>query len=478
MLCHASSPTRRKVERRRQERRLVAARGLFELDRLGRLQRLSTSLRECSSELGQVQQDLASLKLNAEVSKPPAPPLLLTWHKTDGFSGTYGRPLEDQQPRSQAGISTPSSNRGELELKGAKQGWDLRCLSITETHNPCSGSLTDISDETQVTLPDSHAERPDGQTSSLPTRLSRMLVQYLESIPTLSSLTQPSADVKPEVPPTVQQIQESPKVEATVILPTAVPEEDIEAAKEEYALSKNQQSLTDEEGKLWDMIAESATVDSVPESITKYAQDLEAKSAVLSESFQRRQYPPTQSTYAESREILHAMGIPCIEPVGAFEGEALAASLVLNGHADYVVSEDTVSPLDGSSQPATTDTLVNAGRDRIRRPTDPQHHQQRRASLPHRGQRRPHGARAGRRCLRRLRALGRHRLLHAHQEPWSCARAQVDQRARHDRACPRARDPVSPDGTTRVLPGDDRAGSVGVPDAAAHIRGHARLRRR
>ena len=195
----------------------------------------------------------------------------------------------------------------------------------------------------QVPLSYSPAEQPDRQPPSVSTRLSRMLVQYLESIPTLSSLTQPSPDAKPDVsPPDVQAVQDSPKVEVTILPPTAVPEEDVEAAKEEYALSKTQQSLTDEEGKLWGMIAEAAIADDIPESITKYAEDLEAKSAVLSESFQRRQNPPTPATYAESKEILRAMGVPCIEPTGPFEGEALAASLVLNGHADYVASEDTV----------------------------------------------------------------------------------------------------------------------------------------
>lgn len=206
------------------------------------------------------------------------------------------------------------------------------------------GSLIEISNETQATQPDSRADRPSGRAPGLTTRLSRMLVQYLNSIPTLSFLTQPPTDVKPAVLPAVAEvIRESTKVEVAAVLPS-VASEDVEAAKEEYALSKNQQSLTDEEGKLWDMIAEAATADGVPEPISKYAEDLVAKSAVLSESFQRRQYPPTPSTYAESREILRAMGIPCIEPVGAFEGEALAASLVLNGHADYVASEDTVKP--------------------------------------------------------------------------------------------------------------------------------------
>ncbi|KAI1786727.1 PIN domain-like protein [Ganoderma leucocontextum] len=312
---HRSVAKGAELERRRQERRLVAARSLFEIDRLERLRRVSTSLREWRSPgLDQLQQDLTTLKLITEISKPPTAPLPATWYKSDEFPGNYERPPKDQPPSLQAGISIPSSNRGELESEADKQ----------------------------VTLPESHAERPDRQTPGLPTRLSRMLVQYLESIPTLSSLTQPPADVKPEVPPPiVKAIEDIPKVEPPAILPTVVLEEDVEDAKEEYALSKSQQSLTDEEGKLWDMIAETATTDGIPESTTKYAEDLEAKSAVLSESYQRRQNPPTSSTYAESKEILAAMGIPCIEPVGAFEGEALAASLVLNGHADYVASEDT-----------------------------------------------------------------------------------------------------------------------------------------
>jgi flap endonuclease-1 len=39
------------------------------------------------------------------------------------------------------------------------------------------------------------------------------------------------------------------------------------------------------------------------------------------------------------------MGIPCIDAIGAIEGEALASSMVLGGLADYVASEDTVGPL-------------------------------------------------------------------------------------------------------------------------------------
>jgi flap endonuclease-1 len=60
------------------------------------------------------------------------------------------------------------------------------------------------------------------------------------------------------------------------------------------------------------------------------------------QSLLRRSNPPTEITYEESKSVLHAMGVPCIESTGPYEAEALASSLVLNGCADYVASEDTV----------------------------------------------------------------------------------------------------------------------------------------
>ena len=156
-------------------------------------------------------------------------------------------------------------------------------------------------------------------------------------------LATPAAETEPE-----EDISAVVEADVSAAFPTVVVDQNIQAALEDYALSKNQQSLTEEEGKLWDMLAESIASEDLPESLTRYAEDLEAKSSVLSESYQRRTNAPTQSTYYESREILGAMGIPCIEPSGAFEGEALAASLVMNGHADYVASEDMVRSIDSS----------------------------------------------------------------------------------------------------------------------------------
>ncbi len=116
-------------------------------------------------------------------------------------------------------------------------------------------------------------------------------------------------------------------------------------------MSKYQVRLTIDEGKFWDELVQSASTESLdtesedpdPMSTGIDLDSLTAKSFAMSESYRRRTNPPTSQTYQECKEILTAMGVPVIEPEGAFEAEALAASMVLHGLADYVASEDTVS---------------------------------------------------------------------------------------------------------------------------------------
>ncbi|CAE6518599.1 unnamed protein product [Rhizoctonia solani] len=75
--------------------------------------------------------------------------------------------------------------------------------------------------------------------------------------------------------------------------------------------------------------------------ISERSAKLEEQSGLMAASFARRANPPTPLTYAESRLILEAMGIPCVQSSLPYEAEALACSLVLNGLADFVGSEDT-----------------------------------------------------------------------------------------------------------------------------------------
>ncbi|QRV86376.1 XPG i-region domain-containing protein [Ceratobasidium sp. AG-Ba] len=76
-------------------------------------------------------------------------------------------------------------------------------------------------------------------------------------------------------------------------------------------------------------------------SISEWASSLEEQSGHMVASLTRRANPPSNSTYTESRLILEAMGVPCIESPMHYEAEALASSIVINGLADFVGSEDT-----------------------------------------------------------------------------------------------------------------------------------------
>ena len=110
-------------------------------------------------------------------------------------------------------------------------------------------------------------------------------------------------------------------------------------------MSKNQQELVAQECKLWEQLASGSESEDTSSSAVQLAETLEVKSSVLSDSYTRRTHAPTWQTYEESREMLRSMGVPCVEASGHFEGEALAASMVISGFADYVASEDTVQPL-------------------------------------------------------------------------------------------------------------------------------------
>lgn len=116
-------------------------------------------------------------------------------------------------------------------------------------------------------------------------------------------------------------------------------QEDAEDAIQE---SKMQHSMTLEEGKLWKAVASAAPL-SDDDAASKAISDLADRSHLLAHSYERRSRPPTADTYKESRAMLSAMGIPCVESTGPFEAEGLAASLVLHGLGDYVATEDTVS---------------------------------------------------------------------------------------------------------------------------------------
>lgn len=121
------------------------------------------------------------------------------------------------------------------------------------------------------------------------------------------------------------------------------------ASAAEYVMTKSQLDLMRNEGNLWNELAgfgilaisDGDGIDRLG-ATEDHLNTLTRKSQLMKQSYDRRTHPPTKQTYDECKDILKAMGLPCLEVDGPYEAEALASSLVLNGYADYVASEDTV----------------------------------------------------------------------------------------------------------------------------------------
>jgi len=122
------------------------------------------------------------------------------------------------------------------------------------------------------------------------------------------------------------------------------PEEQDDETEVTQELSQAQRRLVTEEGEIWKQLLEETSEEGVEGDVSLLARELEDKSAKILTSYERRNNPPTNEVYTQSKTILQAMGVPCINAKGGVEGEALAAAIVRDGFADYVASEDTVSP--------------------------------------------------------------------------------------------------------------------------------------
>ncbi|KIJ32168.1 hypothetical protein M422DRAFT_35967 [Sphaerobolus stellatus SS14] len=118
--------------------------------------------------------------------------------------------------------------------------------------------------------------------------------------------------------------------------------ENPDGLRAQYAMSKHQIQLTMEEGHLWEALAnDKAQASFDAEDAEEKLGGLAQRSENLTKSYENRNNLPTTQTYEESKTILRALGVPCIEAAEPFEAEAVAASLVRHGLADFVASEDT-----------------------------------------------------------------------------------------------------------------------------------------
>ncbi|KAF8637882.1 hypothetical protein AX17_002505 [Amanita inopinata Kibby_2008] len=311
--------------RRKEARQLVATRSSLELKRLWRLQKLRgiwqrwRALNKSDSE--RVSQLLQSLDVPNHVATDAEPTRVPFVPSELESTATVGKDVPTSQMAEQ--YTEPPANLAELiqdETRALEQPTDSE-LAQALPPTALLPSYERIQDQPFPVIPPTPVSDPETLNlppAEIPRAVASLFLDYHDSISQLSSL-----------PPTGSP---SP------VIATAQNGVDLET-RAELLMSKAQYQLTLEEGQLWMKIF--TPQKQLEETTDVTVNNLAYKSSVMSESYRRRTYAPTSKTYDESKEILQAMGIPCIESTGAFEAEALASAIVRRGQADYVASEDT-----------------------------------------------------------------------------------------------------------------------------------------
>ncbi|KAJ7240438.1 PIN domain-like protein [Mycena rebaudengoi] len=359
----------REAERRRDVQKLAVARGSIELARVKRLHRLSDVLHHFQA-LDIVQKERVA-RLFEQISAEPdrLADSILVESIEPSFSVAPERLQSDEKPEFAYGMDPGVSldqeqdiSWNELTLSADKDL--LASVSEADPYTQPSKSI-DISN-----FDDSPASVPDSQTTPSthsPAPLHPPLASssaYDQSLPPLDrpfpgALAEDPSDPVPPItleaiPDTLASLyldfrQSIRKLAALTPLASAAsdsqPTTDTEQQeiREEYTMTKSQIQLTADEAKLWEEIASPSPVPQPPDSQSPEdtLSSLSYRATLMSQSYERRTNPPTTQTYDECKEVIRAMGIPCMDTGGTYEAEALASSIVLHGFADYVASEDT-----------------------------------------------------------------------------------------------------------------------------------------
>ncbi|KAF8631345.1 hypothetical protein AX15_002457 [Amanita polypyramis BW_CC] len=305
----------RETTRRREARQLVAARGSLELKRLRRLQKL-----KCIWQRWRMLDSVDCSRISVLMKALDVPTHSIGFTKRGPFPALSSEPQpivdveREESMKSEAiDVTEPIDPQGISLENGAKLSPQDSLLPLYDRiqDQPFPGVTP-----TAMTLP--QQEAVGMLPTEIPKAIRSLFLDYYNSTSQLSLLT-----------PTVLG-------GPSLLTPQIAVDPDTQA---EASMSKAQYELTLEEGQLWSKIFVSR--DQPEPAIDMIVSRLTQKSSIMSASYLRRMAAPTSKTYDESREILQAMGIPCIESTGAFEAEALASAIVRRGWADYVASEDT-----------------------------------------------------------------------------------------------------------------------------------------
>ncbi|OJA17680.1 hypothetical protein AZE42_03022 [Rhizopogon vesiculosus] len=352
----------REVERRREIRRLDAARSSIEVERLSRLRKLMRLLPRYHS-MNPLDRRRATDALEHETEAQrtvptyiqPSPSLSDILHDdASTFNVTSAR---YQTPSGLSEIenvfNTPSFQPEEDTFSAIYDSVNMSDADMKEILLARTGqSITVVPPSDPKSWPDYINSPTLDPGASLSEGASNLRLQDLPSCSSIMQGELREADFQTSQDVTFTAIVDSAPPADDVIstlsslyqeyrncvaqvtsLPSTVEvPESPDETRVEYIMSKSQLQMTIEEGQIWDTLGDAP--------VTALAM-LAERSSTISESYARRSNPPTVQTYEESKEMLHAMGVPCIESEGPFEAEALASSLVIHGVADYVASEDT-----------------------------------------------------------------------------------------------------------------------------------------
>ncbi|EMD35532.1 hypothetical protein CERSUDRAFT_116277 [Gelatoporia subvermispora B] len=250
---------------------------------------------------------------------PPTHAHEITYSQDPTFDDTASL---DSKLRREAGTIVVEKAASKPEPEAAisdEPAAETSTISVQEMHD-----LLDTPEELSKAL---SASRDGVVEEDIPAALANLWQQFQRSMSQLTSLPEP-------LPVPVQSYSPADS--------DADPADAAADARTEYVMSKTQHQLTLEEGAIWERLAESVSAgDGEAEVVRAHLAALEEKSTLMSESYRRRTNPPTVETYEQCKEIIDAMGVPCIVTDGPYEAEALASALVLQGLGDYVASEDT-----------------------------------------------------------------------------------------------------------------------------------------
>ncbi|KAM6503633.1 PIN domain-like protein [Amanita muscaria] len=299
--------------RRKEAHQLVVARSSLELKRLRRLQRLESVWQRWQALDHTDRNHVSNLIKALDIPKD----ITVLLENTRVPLSSTECPLSEEDVVDQ-GTNEDDLHGYERPVTRPVENYSAESLPYSSFQDTLLPSYDRIQDQPFPVITEPEQGIRGILPSEIPRAIASLFLDYRTSVSQLASLPSTS----PEIPP-------FSLLEISVDL----------TARTDLLMSKAQIQLTLEEGQLWTKIF---AFQDYPESATDIGvNQLAERSGAMSASYLRRADTPTAKTYDESREILQAMGIPCIESTGAFEAEALASAIVCRGQADYVASEDT-----------------------------------------------------------------------------------------------------------------------------------------